>query len=57
MQQENERILDLCRKVSTEKDSVKMTQLVRQLNAELDKLAPRKTPEIQSIKPREARRA
>lgn len=42
MEQENERILDLCRKVSMEKDSNKMTDLVRQLNVELDKLSPKK---------------
>ncbi len=32
-----ERILDLCRQVSEEKDSSKMTDLVEKLNRELDR--------------------
>lgn len=57
MSQENQRILDLCRKVSIEKDANKMTELVQQLNAELDKVTPKKAPETSNGKPRELRRA
>ena len=45
MTQENERILDLCRKVSMERDGGKMTELVRQLNQELDKVSDKKEPQ------------
>lgn len=59
MTQENERILDLCRKVSVERDGGKMTQLVRQLNEELDKASDKKVPqqEQQKDNSRAARRA
>jgi hypothetical protein len=42
MTQDNQRILELCRKVSMEKDGGKMTELVRQLNQELDKVSDKK---------------
>ena len=58
MTKENERILDLCRKVSLEKDGGKMTQLVRQLNEELDKASDKKKPQHDCEKaPREVRPA
>jgi hypothetical protein len=40
MTHKDERILELCRKVSTEKDGSKMIELVRELNQELDKVDP-----------------
>lgn len=59
MTKDNERILDLCRKVSIEKDGGKMTQLIRQLNEELDGASDKKEPEqeLEKENSRAARRA
>lgn len=40
--QENDRLLEICKNVSTEKDSGKLTRLIRELNQELDERHSRK---------------